>query len=305
MTKEETNFSIAAVERETGLSKDVLRVWERRYGFPMPIRGANAERLYPLEQVERLCFIKRLMDQGHRPGKLIEKSLEELTSLSPRKASKPISSVDGADEALDDLLLLITEHDVGGYTQALQQHLAREGLGRFVQDILAPLSGLVGLAWERGSLKVFEEHLFTELSKRVLRQAIANLPMNAHQRPCIVLTTVPGEQHALGILMAEAIFALEGAKCVPLGTEMPLTEITQAAIAHDADIVGLSFSAAFPQRQIVALVKQLRALLPPSAQLWIGGSGAQSLPALEGVVLLDSLAASQRRLIEWRVDNTG
>ncbi|HRF13460.1 MAG TPA: MerR family transcriptional regulator, partial [Candidatus Accumulibacter phosphatis] len=65
------DFGIAAVERDTGLSKDVLRVWERRYGFPAPCRDANGERSYPAEQVERLRLIKRLMDQGHRPGKLI------------------------------------------------------------------------------------------------------------------------------------------------------------------------------------------------------------------------------------------
>ena len=34
-------LSIAAVERDTGLSKDTLRVWERRYGFPSPGRDAN------------------------------------------------------------------------------------------------------------------------------------------------------------------------------------------------------------------------------------------------------------------------
>jgi len=64
------NFSIASVERDTGLSKDVLRMWERRYGFPNPARDSNGERLYPAAQVERLSMIKRLMDQGHRPGKL-------------------------------------------------------------------------------------------------------------------------------------------------------------------------------------------------------------------------------------------
>ncbi|MBV5332313.1 MerR family transcriptional regulator, partial [bacterium] len=65
-----SRFSIAAVERDTGLSKDVLRMWERRYGFPLPLRDPNGERSYPAEQVDRLRLIKRLMDQGHRPGKL-------------------------------------------------------------------------------------------------------------------------------------------------------------------------------------------------------------------------------------------
>ena len=56
-------MTISAVERDTGLGKDTLRVWERRYAFPQPIRDAKGERLYTPEQVERLRLIKRLMDQ--------------------------------------------------------------------------------------------------------------------------------------------------------------------------------------------------------------------------------------------------
>ena len=57
-------LSIAAIERDTGLSKDLLRVWERRYGFPQPQRDANGERLYPPEQLQRLRAIKRLRAAG-------------------------------------------------------------------------------------------------------------------------------------------------------------------------------------------------------------------------------------------------
>jgi DNA-binding transcriptional MerR regulator len=41
------HFSIAAVERDTGIGKDTLRVWERRYGFPQPGRDSFGERSYP------------------------------------------------------------------------------------------------------------------------------------------------------------------------------------------------------------------------------------------------------------------
>ena len=80
-----SHLSIAAVERDTGLSKDVLRVWERRYGFPVPERDPNGERLYPLSQVERLRTIKRLMDAGHRPGKLLALSETDLDTLANRQ----------------------------------------------------------------------------------------------------------------------------------------------------------------------------------------------------------------------------
>ncbi|HNV53658.1 MAG TPA: MerR family transcriptional regulator, partial [Pseudomonadales bacterium] len=72
---------ISSVERETGLSKDTLRVWERRYGFPTPERDANGERSYSLQQVRRLTQLKRLLDQGHRPGKLLKLDEEALSAL--------------------------------------------------------------------------------------------------------------------------------------------------------------------------------------------------------------------------------
>lgn len=299
-----TTFNIAAVERETGLSKDVLRVWERRYGFPAPDRDEHGERLYPAAQVERLRLIKRLIDAGHRPGKLLATPAEKLSALLPRRpeASAPATGAATAAE-LETLLSLIKQHDGAAYQQAMQQRLARQGLGHFVLDTVAPLTHRVGEAWEDGSVEVFEEHLFTELSKRLLRQAIASLPAGKRS-PRIVLTSVPDEPHVLGLLMAEALFALEGAECIPLGTQMPLLEIVRAAAAHRADIVALSFSAAFPQRPIPGLLQQLRLALPVEVALWAGGGGVRRLPEVEGVELIVTLEASLTALEAWRRERT-
>ncbi|PKO86262.1 MAG: MerR family transcriptional regulator [Betaproteobacteria bacterium HGW-Betaproteobacteria-12] len=297
------SFNIAAVERDTGLSKDVLRMWERRYGFPVPDRDANGERSYPAEQVDRLRLIKRLMDMGHRPGKLLALPGAELNALAPRRAAaQQRDSASGSDVA--DLLALIKQHDGAAYQQAMQQRLARQGLQRFVQDTVAPLTQRVGEAWEDGRFEVFEEHLFTELTKRLLRQAIAALP-GGSQGPRILLTSVPEEAHVLGLLMVEALFALEGAECIPLGTQMPLLEIGRAAVAHHADIVALSFSAAFPQRQIPALLQQLRRLLPAPVALWAGGGGILRLARLDGVALLPGLDEALAALADWRSGQTG
>ncbi|NJD23842.1 MAG: MerR family transcriptional regulator [Betaproteobacteria bacterium] len=291
-------FNIAAVERETGLSKDVLRVWERRYGFPVPGRDANGERQYPADQVERLRLIKRLMDQGHRPGKLLAAPPGALESLAPRRAP-PTPTPTGVDEGeLTALLDLIKRHDGAGYQRAMQQRLARHGLLRFVQDTVAPLTVRVGDAWEDGSFEVFEEHLYTELTKRLLRQAIAALQTG--NSPRILLTSVPEEPHVLGLLMVEALLTLEGAHCIPLGTQMPLLEIVRAAEAHQADVVALSFSVAFPQRQIGGLLEQLRLMLPQGIDLWAGGRGVVRQSAPAGVTLLPGLAEALAAVSDWR-----
>jgi len=297
------NFSIASVERDTGLSKDVLRMWERRYGFPNPARDSNGERLYPAAQVERLSMIKRLMDQGHRPGKLMLASTEELALLAPKAGKSSLKKTDGGADELEDLLALIKQHDASGYQQALQQRLARQGFQLFVQDTIAPLTTAVGQAWEEGRFEVFEEHLFTELTKRLLRQAISTLP-GGKRSPRILLTSVADEQHVLGLLMAEGLFSLEGAECIPLGTQMPLLEICRAAIAHRADVVALSFSIAFPQRQIPGLLQQLRQILPETTALWVGGGGVSKLGKMEGIRILTTLDAAMSSVNDWRADKS-
>ena len=92
---------IAAVERDTGISKDTLRVWERRYGFPSPLRDATGERVYPAAQVQRLRMLKRLLDTGHRPGRVVPLRSDEpveasafgvtgLPALPPLAERKPV-----------------------------------------------------------------------------------------------------------------------------------------------------------------------------------------------------------------------
>jgi len=293
-------LTIASVEREVGLSKDVLRVWERRYGFPAPVRDTNDERLYPAEQVRRLRLVKRLMDQGHRPGRLLRYGATELEQLALGAAPEPRAPAAAAREAPDDeLLACLRSHDAAALGERLQQLLAAEGLGRFVQDILVPLAVRVGEEWAHGRLQVFEEHLFTEGCARVLRQALVALPPG--RAPRVLLTTAPGESHALGLLMVESLLALHGARCVTLGAQTPLSDIVRGAHAYGADVVALSFSAAFPPRRVAQVLSELRKALPPQLELWAGGAGVQRLPAVEGVQLLPGLAPAIEATARWRL----
>ncbi len=92
----DAGVSIAAVERDTGVAKDTLRAWERRYGFPRPLRDAFGERVYPAEQVEHLRLVKRLMDQSQRPGALLRQPIAE---LGERLAASPAKV--GSDDTAD------------------------------------------------------------------------------------------------------------------------------------------------------------------------------------------------------------
>lgn len=293
MTNEE-KVGIAAVERETGLSKDTLRVWERRYGFPRPSRDANGERAYPSDQVHLLRRIRRLMDQGARPGRIFAMGVEALEARALGEARAPTSGGQPAE------IELLSTHRIAELRSVLEQAALRGGLYEFVTATAAPLAAKVGEAWARGELQVYEEHLFSEQLQAVLRGAIARLD-GAGAAPRVLLSTLPGEQHGLGLLMAQAVFALEGAACVSLGTQTPVRELAAAVRAEGAHVVALSASSGYPAGPLKDGVAMLRAALPAEVELWCGGAGSRRLrqPA-PGVRILGELADIRETLARWR-----
>lgn len=289
-----SGIGIAEVERETGVSKDQLRVWEKRYGFPSPPRNPYGERQYSDAEVAKLKLVRRLLDRGMRPGRLLQLPLDALQELTREGAAAERSVPQ------DLALYLLTTHQTVELRRELAQTLMRDGMFRFVTETVAPLVALVGEAWMRGELRVFEEHLFTEILQGLLRTAIAR-SSGGGGAPRALLTTLPQEPHALGVLMAESLFTLEGAECVALGPQTPVGDIASAAAAKDVDIVALSFSANFPAAQVSEGLELLRAGLPARVALWCGGAGvarAKRLP--EGVLRLHGLHEIGPEIARWR-----
>lgn len=291
-------MDIASVERDCGLSKDTLRVWERRYGFPAPLRDDHDERLYPVEQIGKLRLLRRLIDAGHRPSKIVSRSVEELTALVRPTAAGP----DCAERLeVRDILDLLRAHHTERLREALTGQVLQYGLGAFATEVAPDLAQAVGAAWSRGDMEIHQEHLFTEQLTAVLRGAI-NGVLNGRQScdsPRVLLTTFPQEPHALGILMAEAVFVQQGCATVSLGPRMPIAEIALAARAHGTQIVALSFSACMISAQAHGGLAELRRTLDPAVQIWAGGS-CPGLRARDGVSVLRSLADIAPGVLAWR-----
>lgn len=291
---------IGEAERRSGVAKETLRVWERRYGFPAPVRDAAGDRLYTPDDVEKLRLMKVLIDHGERPARLAPLSREALVArlLTPT----PTPANDGSAGAwVEDALDRLRRRDLDGLRDLMQSAIYAEGLGRFVQDNVATLTRAVGEAWIGGRLQVYEEHVFTEQLVRVLRGALDGLPHPPGARPRVLLTTLPGEPHALGLLMAECLLTQDGARCLPLGAETPPQDIVSAARAYGADVVALSFSVMIPVEAARRGAADLRAALPAEMDLWVGGAVAANLgPMPSGVRAFVNLSEIPEALDQWR-----
>ncbi|MDM7456925.1 MAG: cobalamin B12-binding domain-containing protein [Tepidimonas sp.] len=281
-------WAIADVERETGIGKDTLRVWERRYGFPAPQRDERGDRLYDAEQLSRLRLIRRLLDAGYRPGRVVGLPRDALEALAASALAQNLAAPQHlpgsagepdhlADDQLAPWMAWLRQDQTLRLREALRSAVRTRGLAQTVEAVVAPLCTAVGHAWLRGEIGVYQEHLFTEVVQATLREAIARTdethPVGLRP-PRVLLTTSPGEQHQLGLLMAECFLALEGCDRLPLGVCTPVAEIIGASERTGADVVALSYSDHASRRDVVETVAQLRQQLAASVELWIGGAGA-------------------------------
>lgn len=294
-----SGLPIASVERETGLSKDTLRVWERRYGFPTPERDANGERLYAPTQVQRLIQIKRLMDRGYRPGKLLALDDTGLRALDETRAGVvPVA----AGPQLDAWMHLVKTHDSDALQRAFYREMAKRGLASFVQDIVAPLIARVGEAWSRNELGIFEEHLFSQHLEKMFRTVLSNM-LPQHGSPCVLLTTLSGEEHTLGLLMVESLMVVEDVYPVLLGPQMPIDEIVRAAQIKQVDAVCLSFSSAYSPALATQGLLDLRRMLPEPVGLWAGGYGVKAIrKPIDGVCLIPEFQDLYDCLARWHIE---
>lgn len=272
------SHSIKVVSELTGLPMGTLRAWERRYGFPRPERRRDSNRrLYSSEQLGRLQLVSRLLERGYQPSDVIHKTERELAQLFGDSAT-PIRQVTTAASVTDvaTLLELLAADDAKGIEEQLRLAAAAWGAKRFVTQLAHPLAQAVGEAWAKGQLLIRHEHLMTECLTTQLRALLA-----AHQdvdgTPHVLLGTLPGESHILGLQMVAVYLALSAAKPRLLGANTPPDQIISAAHALGASVVGIAVS---PGAEITATRRELRSVakgLPASTALWVGGAGAKAL----------------------------
>ncbi len=282
MSAQEEMFSIGAVERDSGISRDTLRIWERRYGYPQPLRNTKGERIYPESQLRHLQKLRRFLDQGMRPGKLLRLTDAEFMALESASGgsstesssiSRPLSPLVAACltavQQLDEQALLKT------LSLAHQQY----GLSDFIKQFVAPCVIAVGEAWARGDIEVYQEHFFTQLMTEYLNIEIAKM-RNRSSRPLVLLGSLPSELHTLGLSMTAAMLACHGLSSIQLGAAMPMDQLSKAAQEFNVDIVGLSFSSAYPYGNLRNDIQELRDSVPSDIDIWVGGEGVRKLRKL-------------------------
>jgi MerR family transcriptional regulator, light-induced transcriptional regulator len=280
----ETVLRIGELSKRSGVSPELLRAWERRYGLLRPSRSSGGLRLYSLDDLERVQRMRQHLAEGLAAA--------EAAAL----VSRPTPQTEAAGPALlpaavqSDLADALESFDEPRAQALIDTLLATATTDVLLADVFLPYLHDLGERWQRGEASVAQEHF----ASAVLRGRLLGLARGwgRGRGPLAVLACLPGEQHELGLIAFGLALRSRGWRIAYLGSDTPLDTVAGAARSLEPGVVVLS---AVSEERVLSAAAELRSL-GAQHRLALGGSGASNDMAEKlGVLVLpaDPRAAAE------------
>ena len=294
---------IGVVSERTRLSQDVLRVWERRYGVVEPGRSPSGQRLYSDADIERLRLLSLATGMGRTISQVATLATPELARMvrddeaARSQATEQARRAEPVSDLIEPALARALALDGPGLNAVLHRAMLAVGLPIFLETIATPLLTRIGDEWHAGRLVPSQEHLATAVIQRVVSSAM-QLVVAAPGAPNLVIATPAGERHEIGAILAAAAASAEGWRVTYLGADLPAADIADAAIRTNAHAVGLSVIYISDRTQLLEEIRLLRARMPASVSLLVGGAGGAALSELQrdGIRVVRDLGSLKQAL---------
>jgi methanogenic corrinoid protein MtbC1 len=215
---------------------------------------------------------------GYRVSDAIRLDESTLVELLASPATSAPNAHDEYETVVEQLLGLLRTNDIEEFSRSVRRYSGLLGAGQFIAKIVAPMLNATGQAWSEGRLAIYQEHLITSVISSELTCIASRL--DNHEGPKVLFATFPRERHGLALQMVATYCQLFGIRPYVLGTELPLTEMVQAAKALHAQAFAISVSMNAPANSVQDHVIVLDRDLPENVAIWLGGGGANSLENL-------------------------
>jgi len=276
---ETSRHPIRVVTTRTGLTPDLLRAWERRYGVVAPARSAGGQRLYSDADVERLTLLHRAVLSGRAIRTVAGLSDAELASLVIADESAGRADAAGALPDQEAQLLAavraacmsaIERLDADSLKRTLRGAVLQMGVPVLLDRLIAPLLRELGDRWECGELIPPHEHLASVEIRQLLLWMVESAQVDA-RGPVILVTTPAGQRIELGALLVAASAAAEGWTVVYFGADLPAADIATAAASLRARAVAVSVVHATREAGLLGELESLAKALKGKSALLVGG----------------------------------
>ena len=256
-------LQIGELSRRSGVSTELLRAWERRYGLLRPARSEGGFRLYSPQDERRVTVMRNHLERGLSAAQAARLTLEE-AERRPDEAPALARGIESLRDALDAL------DETAAHT-AFDRLLSDFSVETVLGEVVLPYLHELGERWARGEASVADEHFASNL----LRGRLLGLARgwDGGSGPRALLACAPGEQHDLALIVFGLVLRELGWRITFLGPDTPLDTLDDATRTLEPAAVVIAASS--PERiagDEVSLLKLAR-----NAPLWIAGAGASSV----------------------------
>lgn len=289
---------IHRVSKLTGLSKDVIRVWERRFGLLKPTRGANRYRNYSDEDVMMLRYLKEQLDGGASIGELAKLGREELVTRARANTPRVAVVENMFGKLLRELVSTLNPLDRVAFERRLNGAVAVVPFDEALHGILLPLQEQVGQLWHDGHVGIAVEHYVTNQIQQKMFSAMNQLPV-AEFGATIVVACPPGEEHDIAALAVAYQCRVRGFRVYYLGANVPIAALVK--LCHDVkpDLTIISFPIVRAEDKAADPIQAVVQDVSPVSDVAVGGHGALAMRdrfVNSGIEVLDDFNDLENRL---------
>ena len=275
MASTEEVLRIGELSKRVGVSPELLRAWERRYGLLRPARSAGGLRLYSPADVERVARMQQHLAEGMAAAEAAALAARDAADEeAARTALRPTAICDELATALDAF-------DEPRAQAILDRLLAIATVDTVLSDVVMPYLRELGERWERGEASVAQEHF----ASGVLRGRLLGLARGwgLGLGPLAVLACLPGEQHDLGLIAFGLALRSRGWRIVYLGPDAPLDTVADVSGRLEPTLVVLN---AVSRERLRPALPELRPLARRHRLALGGGAAEEDTLEASGILAL-------------------
>jgi len=263
-----SRYTIADLEKLTGIKAGTIRIWERRYRIIKPHRTDTNRRWYDDDDLTRIINISILYRHGVKISKIASMSGSEITASVAQLALDPQDPETG----IDALIVAMTELDENAINRILLRSVVNSGFEETYEKIVFPFLRRVGIMWHTGSVDVGAEHFVSNIFRKRLISAIDTLPAaGSTDRKKVLLYLPENEWHELGLLFFAFITGKAGHETLYLGQSTPYNAMADVAERWHPDIIVTGSLTGLPFARPEDYLKRLSSVFS-NAKILVSGA---------------------------------
>lgn len=253
-----SNYSISHLEKLSGIRAHTIRIWEQRYNLLQPKRSEGNTRYYDDDDLRKLLNVSTLINSGSKISLVSRLSDNEINAMLDKLiAEKTETNSERNLAIINQMITAGINYDEFLFEKAFSGAILKYGLIEAYEKIVYTMLIKVGLMWGKSDLIPAQEHFISNLLKQKLFHAIEQTPVGLSAKETWILFLPEGENHELGLLIANFMVRSSGRRVIYLGPQVPYYNLKAAAADIKPDYMQYFLVRNFPQKEAQSLINRM------------------------------------------------